>query len=80
MMHRSRPDKLQVRPAGLTKGNMASKIISIIQSQHQQIGFVLCMGDFLTRDDDVFQYLTSNRDNTEVFVSQIMHFFRAHLT
>eukprot|EP00474_Spongospora_subterranea_P008669 CRZ09127.1 hypothetical protein [Spongospora subterranea] len=50
---------LQVRPAGVSKGMMCDRILNIVQARNPDIGFVLCMGDFLSRDDDIFESLSS---------------------
>lgn len=45
---------IQVRSSLVTKGSMAFKILSKIQAEHNDVGMIFCMGDFLTRDNDVF--------------------------
>jgi trehalose-phosphatase len=44
---------VQVRPSGVSKGHTVEKLINRINSQ-ESIGFILCLGNFLGRDEDVF--------------------------
>lgn len=44
---------VQVRPTGISKGHTLEKIVSKIVEQNS-IGFFLCLGNFLGRDEDMF--------------------------
>jgi trehalose 6-phosphate synthase/phosphatase len=44
---------VQVRPSGVSKGHTVEKLIQRIHSS-DPVGFILCLGNFLGRDEDVF--------------------------
>lgn len=54
---------VQVRPAGITKGNMGDRILGELQRTQGDLGFVMCIGNFLGRDEDVFQHLSNAKKN-----------------
>ncbi|CAM6051565.1 unnamed protein product [Sphagnum compactum] len=50
---------VEVRPVGVSKGSAIDRILyEIIQSKHPgfHIDFVMCIGHFLSKDEDVFTY------------------------
>jgi trehalose-phosphatase len=47
---------VQVRPAGVSKGHTLEKVVQQLNASNP-IGFILCLGNFLLRDEDVFLHL-----------------------
>lgn len=53
---------VQVRPSGVSKGNSSSRIMSSLDFM-DLAEFVLCVGGFLSRDEDIFTMLSQGGDS-----------------
>ncbi len=50
---------VQVRPTGVSKGFIAERIVNELETTRQKpLDFILCLGNFLQHDEDVFTVLT----------------------
>jgi len=45
---------IQVRPIGVAKGFLAEKLITELEAKRGPVDFVLCMGNFMQVDEDIF--------------------------